>query len=329
MGFVHGEVSWLEPATSLSAAVDAMLAAADAPCWAASTLVGRRSPSASCVLAVQADRPTARGTATTSGLDGFDLVTDLRLTDRATLADRLAARSDAPSDDGLVRRAFHRWGVDCADRIDGEGTFALWDAVEGASSAGATPPGTRPLYYHHAPGRGIVLSSDLRSLVAHPRIAATLDLRYLRTLLERRMAYRPASRTMVQGSGSSRPATHSSSTERGSASGATSAPPISRPSATATTASTSSTCGACCTTRSPTGSRPTNRSRRRAPQRRARLVEPRGHDSAITPRGQRLTGFSWAPPWSVVPEVDGDERPLAEAAATFASIPLRFTDLRP
>lgn len=330
MGFIHGEVSSLDPPSASAAAVDAMLGAVTVGGCSPSRLNSSASRGISCVLGVQTHRSGPDGPDAEPQDDLLRLVTDVRLTDRDTLVERLGARSSPPSsDDALIRRAYERWGIDCADRIDGEGTFALWDARQGRLFCWRDAAGVRPLYYHHAPGRGIVISSDLRSLAAHPRIAATLDLRYVRTLLESRMAYRPASRTMVHGV-RKLPAGHALElTSDG--------------------------------LRVWRYFRPLDLAPVRYRDDRqyvehlrtllasavsSRISRDEDHVGAHLSGGldssslsvlaarelgskQQLTGFSWAPPWSVVREVEGDERLLAEAAAAFGSLPLRFTHLQP
>jgi asparagine synthase (glutamine-hydrolysing) len=330
MGFIHGEVSSLEPSSASAAGIEAMLAAVTVDSWPTSDLISSASRGASCVLAVQTHRSGRDGPDAKTQDGPFHLVTDVRLTDRDTLAGRLGGCSGAPSsDDALIRRAFERWGIDCADRIDGEGTFALWDASEKRLFCWRDAAGVRPLYYHYTQGRGIVISSDLRSLVAHPRIASTLDLRYVRTLLESRMAYRPASRTMVQGI-RKLPAGHALELTSGGLRVWRYFRPVDL---------------------APVRYRDDREYVEHLRTLLANTVASRippdedhvgahlsgGLDSSslsvLAARElrseQRLTGFSWAPPWSVVPEVEGDERRLAEAAAAFGSIPLRFTDLRP
>jgi asparagine synthase (glutamine-hydrolysing) len=330
MGFIHGEVSWTTPPGASTAAVDLMLRAVAPDTWSASTLTSRAPNGASCVLGRQARRSVGEEPEAEAEADRLHLVTDVRVTDRGTLAGRLGAGSGPGwSDDALIRRAYERWGVGCADRIDGEGTFALWDAVEGRLFCWRDAAGVRPLYYQYASGRGIVISSDLRSLVNHPRVAAALDLRYVRTLLESRMTYRPASRTMVQGV-RKLPAGHALEL---SAKGLrvwryfrpVDLAPVRHRDDREYVEHLRALLDDAVVDRIPTDDDHVG----------AHLSG--GLDSSslavLTGRAlssrQRLTGFSWAPPYTAVPEVEGDERPLAEAAAAFGSIPLRFTDLRP
>jgi asparagine synthase (glutamine-hydrolysing) len=330
MGFIHGEVNSSTSVDEVAAAVEKMLGVVTPDAWTGSKLTRSAAPGVSCVLGVQSEPSHDGEPSTRQRDDALHLVTDVRLTDRARLAGRLAMGPDHRlSDDDLILAAYGRWGKDCPDRIDGEGTFALWDERERRLFCWRDTAGVRPLYYHHETGRATIISSDLRSLVTHPRVAASLDLRYVRTLLESRMVYRPASRTMIQGI-RKLPAGHALEV-------------------------TSAGLRVWRYFR-PLGLEPVRfrDDREYVEQLRellARAVGDRipqdedhigahlsgGLDSSslsiVASRrrrtGQRVTGFSWAPPWSIVPEVQGDERPLAEAAARAGAVPLRFTELRP
>jgi asparagine synthase (glutamine-hydrolysing) len=330
MGFVHGEVSWSEPAPSVQAAIEDMLGVVTTDTWASARVVSPESQSgACCVLGAQSDRLAISGGAST-GADS-QLVSDVRLTDREELAGRLglsAIESRHMSDADLIRHAYDRWGTACADRLAGEGAFALWDRCAGRLFCWRDVAGVRPFYYRYYGGRGLVFSSDLRSLIAHPRVPAALDLQYVRTLFDSAMAFRPPSRTLVEGA-LKLPAGHCLEL---TAAGLrvwrywrpVDLPPLDYPDSRDYVEQLRALLEHAVSSRIPPDEDQVG----------AHLSG--GLDSSslavLAARElratQRLTGFSWAPPWSTVPEVEADERPLAEAAARFAAVPLRFTELR-
>jgi asparagine synthase (glutamine-hydrolysing) len=330
LGVIHGEVSWSEPPESVRAAIGSMQVAVPTATWVGSLAVGGSSAAGSCcVLGAQSREPAVFADASNGG--GVQLVTDIRLTDRERLAASLGFSANASRhlDDGdLIRHAFDRWGTSCASRIVGEGTFALWDSSAGRLFCWRDEAGVRPFYYHHQPGRHLVFSSDLRSLAAHPRVSAALDLRYVRTQFETEMAFRSASRTLLEGVWKL-PAAHCLElTDEGLRVWRywrpVDLPALTYPDDRSYVEHLRTLLRAAVASRIPRDEEHIG----------AHLSG--GLDSSSlailaarelrTP--QRLTGFSWAPPWSIVPEVESDERRLAEAAARFGAVPLRFTELR-
>lgn len=84
---------------------------------------------------------------------GRVLVSWLRLDNRADLAAALGwdhKRGTDATDPDYVLAAFQRWGTGCADRLEGDFSFVLWDPGERSVYAARDASGIKPLYYAEA-----------------------------------------------------------------------------------------------------------------------------------------------------------------------------------
>ena len=199
--FIHGEVNWAERPQVVGANVQRMLDIVAHYPWASASIDVSDDP-VCCVMGVQrsaqpsvphADLPRREAT--------LHIAADIQLHARSELQSSLGisqAEASSMSDEALVLRAFQRWGMECADRIVGDGVFALWDAAEQRLVCWRDAAGVRPFYYHHAPGRRLVFSSDLQSIAAHPDVPSTLDLPYTRSFLETELFQHPT-HTLIHG----------------------------------------------------------------------------------------------------------------------------------
>ncbi len=84
---------------------------------------------------------------------GRVLVSWLRLDNRAELAAEFGwhgTRGRDSTDPDYVLAAFERWGTGCADRLEGDFSFVLWDPAERSVYAARDASGIKPLYYAEA-----------------------------------------------------------------------------------------------------------------------------------------------------------------------------------
>jgi asparagine synthase (glutamine-hydrolysing) len=98
----------------------------------------------------------------TGGGGRFALVADLRLDNRAELAEALgiaAAQLRTLADSDLLRLALDRWGEKTPERLLGDFAFAFYDAREGRLLLARDPLGQRPLFWHR--GAGFVAFSSM------------------------------------------------------------------------------------------------------------------------------------------------------------------------
>lgn len=327
--FIHGEVNWLARPEVVTANVKMMINAVDHYPWT-STSIGEVSSHPSCVIGVQRTFERLE-----QGFDlpgGDALVADLQVHGRMDLVSQLEMSPPGTrgmSDEALVARAYRRWGLNFAERILGEGAFALWDASEQRLICWRDAAGVRPLYFHQAHGRQFVFSSDLQSLASHPATPSILDIAYANAFLRDEQFQHPT-RTLIKGV-SKLPAAHilvvdrdgihlrrywdpGRTVERGDARDGDSAEELLallRLSISDRLSSQDDAVG-------------------------AHLSG--GLDSSsvaltaaglLQSRGRELGAFSWAPPREVVPTIDRDERDLVDAAAQFGGLHPRYTRLSP
>ena len=108
---------------------------------------------------------------------GISLVADVRLYDRAALCDALgvapAARART-ADAALLLLAYKRWGGACAERLEGDYAFAVWDRRRDTLFCWRSPAGERPFYYAHE-GGAFAFGTSVQAVLAAPGIPAGLD----------------------------------------------------------------------------------------------------------------------------------------------------------
>jgi asparagine synthase (glutamine-hydrolysing) len=330
--FIHGEVNWAERPEAVDHAVRRMLAVVAHYPWASTSIDDVSAGAGRCVMGVQRSVPVLDSNPDLARGKLAHVVADLDLHEQGELQSQLgfsSADARALSAEALVLHAYRRWGLGFAGRLWGDGAFALWDASEQRLVCWRDTAGVRPLYYHHVPGRRLVISSDLQSIAAHPSVAPTLDLRYTRAFLADERFQHPT-RTLVHGVRKV-PAAHILVFDRGGMR-------LQRywdPAAVGERASADDgecveelrallrqsisrrlPCAADAAGAHLSGGLDSSSISLLA----ASLVDGRGHD---------LTAFSWAPPRDVVPTVDRDERDLVEAAARSGPVRLEYTRLRP
>jgi asparagine synthase (glutamine-hydrolysing) len=131
---------------------------------------------------------------------GRRLVFDGRLDDRAELLAALDAAADvqaAAPDAALVLAAYRAWGDAFAGRLVGDYAFGLFDPAGPRLLLGRDAIGVRPLYYTRA-GDTFVFGSEIKALLAHPRVARRPDADLLATYLLNG-DWDPAGRTLFEG----------------------------------------------------------------------------------------------------------------------------------
>jgi asparagine synthase (glutamine-hydrolysing) len=106
------------------------------------------------------------------------------------------SRFRTESDSEVVAHAWDAWGDACLDRFDGMFALAIWDGAARRLLLARDRMGEKPLYYSTGAGL-LIFASELSALIAHPAIAARIDLNALRTYLA--LEYVPAPDTLVDG----------------------------------------------------------------------------------------------------------------------------------
>lgn len=130
------------------------------------------------------------------------------------LRDQLEKRGhtfQTQSDSEVIIHAYEEWGEDCPQKFRGMFAFAIWDKLEEKLFIARDRLGQKPLYYY-LDKRGIVFSSEIKTILKWDPALSRLNLRELDTYLT--YGYVPAPHTMFEGI-SKLPAGHTLTVERG------------------------------------------------------------------------------------------------------------------
>jgi asparagine synthase (glutamine-hydrolysing) len=103
----------------------------------------------------------------------LEVIGEMRLDDRLTLARKLALDAATVDDRHLVVHAWHRWRRACVDHLFGDFAFVVTDGDEWFCARDRF--GVRPLYYTRSAG-ALLVSNSLEAILANPQVdAETLD----------------------------------------------------------------------------------------------------------------------------------------------------------
>lgn len=101
------------------------------------------------------------------------------------------------SDTEVILAAFERWGIEAAvQRFVGMFAMAVWDRDFRTLTLVRDRLGIKPLYYYWAPGL-LLFGSELKALLAHPRLSPEIDHAALSAYL--RYLYVPAPMSILRG----------------------------------------------------------------------------------------------------------------------------------
>ncbi|HLV26343.1 MAG TPA: asparagine synthase-related protein [Gemmatimonadales bacterium] len=92
----------------------------------------------------------------------------------ALARDGIGGRQDSAA--YLILAAWRAWGEECANRLDGDFAFIVWDRRERQAVCVRDFGGKRPLHYA-TPGGELVVASTIGGVLAHPRCPAEINLR--------------------------------------------------------------------------------------------------------------------------------------------------------
>ncbi len=98
---------------------------------------------------------------------------DARLDNREVLAEQLRM-TDLPleqiTDSELILAAYRKWGEACPKYLLGDFVFVIWDAAKEQLFCARDHIGIKPFYYHLSDDL-FVFSSDIRGVIAHPKVS--------------------------------------------------------------------------------------------------------------------------------------------------------------
>ena len=338
MHFFYGQLAWQPNAATTQEGVAQMMAALATYPWKEGGALPLIVQNGDGALAIQQAGEAGRSLSRPLHQNGLTIAADVRLDNRAELLTALGmhpAQGATLSDPELLLHAYRRWGIECPQHLLGDFAFALWDESQQRLLCARDFVGTRPFYYQQRPGQGFVCASDLRALLAHPDVPQRLNLAYVKAELLTGMGqFQHPAHTYYAGVEKLPPA-HALTVDRSGL-------------------------------RTWAYWQPGRTPERRYANEADYVDEVRqllheavacrvaeaahgvgahlsgGLDSSsmaviahriLQAEGRSVTGFSWAPPFSIVapndtPDKD-DERPLVEDVAAAAGLPLRYTILTP
>ena len=100
------------------------------------------------------------------------------------------------SDTEVIVHLYEELGEDCVKELRGMFGFAIWDSKRQRLFIARDRLGIKPLYYKAQNG-ALIFSSEIKSILTHPEVQATLDLQGLGHYLS--LKYVPAPETMFEG----------------------------------------------------------------------------------------------------------------------------------
>lgn len=126
------------------------------------------------------------------------ITADARIDNRDELmrALSLSERGDVP-DSLLLLMAYEQWGTGLPQHLIGDFAFALWDEAEGRLVCARDHMGVRPFYYHYSAAGQLAFGSEIKALLAHGAVDASINEQRMLDLLLGTRTDREA--TMYQG----------------------------------------------------------------------------------------------------------------------------------
>lgn len=111
--------------------------------------------------------------------------------------ERLGHAFATQSDTEVILASWRQWGPSCLTRLNGMFALALYDAAEDALFLARDRLGVKPLYLATLPDGALIFGSELKALLAHPRLRREPDARAVEDFLA--LGYVPDDACMVTG----------------------------------------------------------------------------------------------------------------------------------
>lgn len=100
------------------------------------------------------------------------------------------------TDTEVILAAYEEYGEKCAEKLEGMFAFAIWDGKKKQLFAARDRFGIKPFVYTLTPGKTFLFTSEIKSLLAHPKVQAALNPQALFSYLQLRFV--PEPQTMFQ-----------------------------------------------------------------------------------------------------------------------------------
>ncbi|MFN3945533.1 MAG: XrtA/PEP-CTERM system amidotransferase [Allosphingosinicella sp.] len=118
------------------------------------------------------------------------------------------------SDTEVILAAWAQWGAECLPRLNGMFTFAIHDAADDSLFLARDRLGVKPLFLARLSDGALIFASELKGLLAHPRLRRTLSAQAIEDFLA--WGYVPDDASIIEGV-TKLPAGHSLHVRRGRA----------------------------------------------------------------------------------------------------------------
>jgi asparagine synthase (glutamine-hydrolysing) len=107
----------------------------------------------------------------------ISIVADARLDNRSELAGLLVISDKELAnlpDSQLLLRAFKKWGSSCAERLQGDFSFAIWDDLNKQLFCCRDHMGINPFYYYHC-GDLFIFASEIKAILTNHHIQKKIN----------------------------------------------------------------------------------------------------------------------------------------------------------
>ena len=99
-------------------------------------------------------------------LSNTAITADARIDNRAELISLLELKNlpaEKITDSYLILKAYHKWGIDCPQKLIGDFAFAIWDGHQHQLFCARDPMGIKPFYYYYAQDT-FAFASEIKAL---------------------------------------------------------------------------------------------------------------------------------------------------------------------
>jgi asparagine synthase (glutamine-hydrolysing) len=106
------------------------------------------------------------------------ITADARLDNRTELLTQLDLADTPPAgraDSRLILNAYAKWGERCPEFLEGDFSFAIWDAAKQTLFCARDHIGIKPFYYFHQPRGIFVFASELKAILSVPAVPHRLN----------------------------------------------------------------------------------------------------------------------------------------------------------
>lgn len=105
------------------------------------------------------------------------ITADARIDNRDELISLLDLKhlpAEKITDSTLILKAYHKWGIDCPQKLLGDFAFAIWDGKQQQLFCARDPMGIKPFYYYYS-SNVFIFGSEIKTLFFHSAVPKHLN----------------------------------------------------------------------------------------------------------------------------------------------------------